>query len=1038
MANSGSTNTRRQRSSSQRGRSDRPLPNPTAQIVNELIKINNNIGNQGTRVVSALLKSSRGTSTSAFSDSESFGSDFSQAAMRYYDESLVHQSNSSSNIEEIRVNLVNYINKMMEIEVERDKKDDEREKEEDAKTRRDDQMDDARRREEIRRSQVRDKSFLESLKGIYTNTLAPMFQAGFSALTNEIANIANGLNEGYRNQAENYGTKNMSKDKYDKEVNELLKKTNNTIDVKNANEAIKMLMDLGMTVDQAKTKTVKIGGKDMHLFEFLARASDTGLELNMEDLSYAIKTNSLDQYTREAFGQWGARRNQVDKWTIQDADNNLNQMIFDGSGVNLMRNRNKARNLMMAQTKNMHGMHRDAYYEGLQSILNMKDLDSMNPAALSLITGDQKTAQEMFELLRTNKGQNTTKIIELYNKAVNSGNLMKGMKNMDPMMAAEMSKQLGISPRTFNNLASIEAGTFDQKIYQELQNINDNTSDWLKVSKTNNFWTDNQLGKILMNWANKLGLGDIFMKLGMLLNDPTWGGFATGILSFTTASVLPKLIGGVGSLLGQALGLAGRGASGLWSLLLQGLGGLGGVASKGFNFAKEGVFDFLFNQNTVAGLGTAGKVVKYGGAAIGGATMAFDGITAAMDPNQMKMRDDTSGRVSAGLGAALGGKGNGFGDGLASGFMGTVGGALKGAAVGSIFGPVGTAIGGIIGGVAGAVGGENISKFIDGSIDFLVDSWTWISKNFNQIVSDLVQWGKFIFDGFGATFKTMYNVGKLIMFEIPYNTFNSIVEMLNAAGLGLQGMIKNGIGSALTGLMGLIDPIVKLVPGLGDKWEDAKKSVGSFFDGDKDLEAAKEALGKSLEWQKKTVDSAIHAFDPIVEQNKKFVKWTLDAPNRYQGLDPTEKNSYKRDQAQIRKGKTKNAAEQVMANANSSMILPNTGGFEYTDIKQSEDAKYQNDQLTNIKQTGGIQAGLQKKLVSVSSDELPKQSNLLSNLIGDNAKLRSVMSGLSSKLDQLVKNTTPVQYNITNADGSTTTTTVNPQIVDLLKSSVMY
>ena len=294
----------------------------------------------------------------------------------------------------------------------------------------------------------------------------------------------------------------------------------------------------------------------------------------------------------------------------------------------------------------------------------MRDLDNVNPAALSLITGSEETAKQMFELLRTNKGQNTTKIIELYNKAINSGQMMRGMKNMDQFTSAEMSKQLGISDKTFNNLASIEAGTFDNKVYKELQNINDNTSDWLKVSKENNFLTDNQLGKVLLNWANKFGLGDVFIKFGKILNDPTWGGLFTGIASFTAASVVPKILGGTGRLLKGGL---------------TGLFKLPGLIGKGGSFLGKG----LSGQGAVAGVGAAGKLVKFGGGAIGVATSLFDGVTAAMNPTSMGMRDDGTSRVSAGVGAALGGKGKGFGGGLVEGFMGAASGALKGAAIGS-------------------------------------------------------------------------------------------------------------------------------------------------------------------------------------------------------------------------------------------------------------------------------------------------------------------------------------------------------------------
>ena len=161
-------------------------------------------------------------------------------------------------------------------------------------------------------------------------------------------------------------------------------------------------------------------------------------------------------------------------------------------------------------------------------------------------------------------------------------------------------------------------------------------------------------------------------------------------------------------------------------------------------------------------------------------------------------------------------------------------------------------------------------------------------------------------------------------------------------------------------------------------------------------------------------------------------------------MDKEETNAYKRDKAQQERNKGKsigaasNAAKGIVSNTVQGAITPYTGGFEYSDIKQSEDAKYQNDQLKDIKQSGGVQAGLQRRLVNVSNEELPKQSELLSKMIESNSRLRSSISGLATRLDQIVKNTTPVA---TFTDPATTTATdmaVNTvnDVVSLVKNSV--
>lgn len=987
MADNNST--RRARTNAQRARANKPMENPTDRIIQELSKINSNIGNQGTRIVASLLKGSRGTSTSAYQDTEAVTDAFVTAATNYYEQSGRDQSKIVSGVDEIRANIVKYVEMMVNEEKNSQKQRSDRWDQEDQASRQDKQVEDAKYRETIRRESVRDKGLIASLKGIYTNTLVPIFSAGFNQMVQSVTQMNHEINSGYRQMMEQYGTKGMTKKEMEEAVARTLNSTNREVSVQNVQEALMELRKLGLTEDRAKTMMVKVGNSNMNLADFLARASDTGLEMNRDDLSYAIKTNNLQSWVNHTMGTWGARRNAVEESSINDAESALSSMKFDSTGSEFLAQRSRTRNKMLAQTQNMHATQRQAYYDAVQSVLNMtKSPDQVNGATLGLVFG-KDNGQELLKLIQSDKaGNNTERIIEVVNKAINRGELLKDMSKMTSQQRGIMSDELGLDVNTIDQFAKLPSNTYSQATYNALNNIEENTADWLRVSRENNPLTEDQTQNMLMRWADKLGLTPALNGLGKILANPTYGGFATQGLSFLTASMIPKI-----------LGLAGKGLIGGVGMLGKGITSAPELIGKGASFLGNGVLDALFPLGEQMSM--AGKAVKFGGAALAGATMAYDGITAAMDPRAMGMhRDDATSRASAGIGAALGGKGKGFSDGILSGFAGAASGALKGAALGTMFGPVGTVIGGAIGATAGAIGGQNISKFIDGSIDLLVDSWTWMCKNFNQLIADLGTIGKITFlDNPMAMLKTLLNVGKLVFIESPYNTFKVVTKMLESAGLSISILLKSGMGAAVKGLMGLLDPIASKIPGVNKMWAGAKDAVNNYF-GTKDEEARLSSAMKEVgDFSKKQLNSTIHAFDPLTDQLKSNIDFIKNTPNRYKSLDPNERNSFKRDKAQRGRDIANGKSEQA--------LMPNVSSYEYEGMEQKKDAKYQNDQLYQTTNTLGTQLGYQKKLWSTTDKELPKQTELLTSQNDSLSRLKVSIDSLASRLDKIVTNTTP-------------------------------
>jgi hypothetical protein len=704
-----------------------------------------------------------------------------------------------------------------------------------------------------------------TLKGIYANTMYPIFKDLASGVLQNAIEVRHMVKDTYRDSMNKKGFGSIDEKSIEKYVKYVQQSSNRTIKNESINSSMDTLINANLSPDEAINMNYNVKGRKINLAKFMAQLNDIGLAIDQDEFEYALANDKMEDWIERQ----GARQNvrsSVSESTRMRNEDFVNKYQFRDDPSGNIRAKMQTENLLVGATKGRSAQEQEALFQYLDTFNNIKDVDQLHQ--LGVLGG--KNGGKLLQMLTQPGGveKNRDEYMKVLIDALPE--IQSKFKDLNPITREELAKGLGISSEDINAIARARINT------QGIKGLNDTGAGLDVIDKTaenNDKKHQSELARGIGNWIDKNDLlRGAVDNLANVMTDPTYGPFVS-------------YLGAIG-ISGGIKGLFTKGASifgGIWKSVL----GKGAVSA-----ATKAATTGASTAATTGGGGLLGLITRnpavaskaLGGA--GGLALAgYDAYKGVKNAKEYTGRDDTQAKISSGIGGFLGG-----GDG---GVKGALGGMAKGAMIGSMFGPVGTAIGAAAGGVLGAVGGKKISKFLDGSIDYFKDTSAWVSKNFNAIVENLGAIGKWMFvDLGGAYLKTLLAEGKYLFVEAPYNTFKMASNLILSAGDSLMIGMKTAGGFIIKGIMNILDPIASRLPGVSKLWSAAKSGVDKAFDTTEDKKRRDQRLSEVREYGKKQIDSQVAVFDPIKDAitNRPTLK-------KYQALNENEKSAYKRDQA---------------------------------------------------------------------------------------------------------------------------------------------